>query len=106
MAKAIKTEEAQKHIITEQDIINNPELEGQVEIGEEVELGPEVEPEEIYGAKKHYEEWEVKIEGRKAKKLVISRKRVMITDEQAEILNQGVTEGGNTYAKMYFRAEK
>jgi hypothetical protein len=69
---------------------------------------PELQEEqpEVYGAKKHYVEWEVKIEGKKAEKLKVSRKRVMITDEQAEVLNQGVTEGGNTYAKMYFPAEK
>jgi hypothetical protein len=56
--------------------------------------------------KKTYQEWEVKIEQGKAKKLAISRPKVKITDDQADILNRGVIEGpNNTYAKMYFLPE-
>lgn len=33
----------ENHIITQEDISNNPELAGQVEVGDEVELGPQVD---------------------------------------------------------------
>lgn len=60
---------------------------------------PEVDP---FG-KQNYQEWEVKIENKEAKKLTISRQRVRITDDQADVLNIGALEGNNTYAKMYFK---
>jgi hypothetical protein len=57
----------------------------------------------------HYEEWECKITpgegGPKFEKLICRRKRVLITDDQAEILNEGRLHGGNTLALLYFKAE-
>lgn len=55
--------------------------------------------------KPHYQEWEVKIENKEAVKLKISRSVVKITEAEAETLNAGVLNGGNTYAKMYFLPE-
>ncbi len=58
---------------------------------------------------KHYQEWEVKItrtpEGPVAEKLKVLRPVVKITDEQAETLNAGRLEGGNTYTQMYYLPE-
>jgi hypothetical protein len=66
---------------------------------------PEVVEENPF-AKKHYQEWRVEIKDKKAEKLKVLRPRVLITDEQAAILNQGVLEGPqNTYASMYYKAE-
>ena len=56
-------------------------------------------------AKTHYQEWKVQILNGKAEKLKVIRECVKITDEQAETLNSGVIDGGNTYASMYFKAE-
>lgn len=62
-----------------------------------------------------YQEWDVQISISKDgngqinysyEKLKISRKAVNITEAEAETLNNGVLTGGNTYAKMYFPAEK
>jgi hypothetical protein len=55
--------------------------------------------------KQPYQEWEVKIENGVVEKLKISRPLVKITEDQANILNTGVIEGSNTYAKMYFLPE-
>lgn len=55
-------------------------------------------------AKQHYQEWRVELLNGRAEKLKVVRKRVLITDEQAEVLNNGVLEGGNTYGSMYFKA--
>lgn len=54
-------------------------------------------------ASKHYEEWHVKINKNVAEKMKINRACVKISDEQAEILNEGVLYGNNTYALMYFK---
>lgn len=57
----------------------------------------------------HYQEWEVKIVNKDGKyvaeKLKVLREVVKITEEEAEILNTGVLEGGNTYGKMYYLPE-
>jgi hypothetical protein len=74
-----------------------------LDLEQELNEVPQVEV-NPYG-KKNYQEWEVKVNGGKAEKLKISRSNVKITDEQADILNQGVETGGNTYAKMYFLPE-
>jgi multidrug efflux pump subunit AcrB len=74
------------------------------DLEQELNEVPEVVEANPYG-KKEYQEWEVKINGGKAEKLKVSRQKVKITDEQADILNQGVETGGNTYAKMYFLPE-
>lgn len=55
--------------------------------------------------KQHYQEWRVEIKDKKAEKLKIVRPRVLITDQQADTLNHGVLNGGNTYASMYFKPE-
>lgn len=54
----------------------------------------------------HFVEWDVKIEDGKVKKLAVSRQVVKITEAEAETLNVGILDGGNSYAKMYFPAEK
>lgn len=62
----------------------------------------------------HYQEWEVKIAATKkgeqtvytAEKLKLVRPCVKISDQEAEVLNSGVLTGGNTYAKMYYKAEE
>lgn len=38
-------------------------------------------------------------------KLKVSRPCVKISEEEAETLNAGILDGGNTYAKMYFKPE-
>ena len=53
----------------------------------------------------YWQEWNVRIEGGKAIKTDISRKCVKITDEEAENLNRGISTGGNTNAKMYFKVK-
>jgi hypothetical protein len=57
----------------------------------------------------HYEEWECKITMVDKKpvyeKLKLRRPRVLISEEQAEILNEGVLHGSNTLAHMYFLPE-
>jgi hypothetical protein len=63
------------------------------------------EPVDDWGKKKHYQEWTCRVTGGKAEKLKMTRPRVMITDQQAEILNEGVLNGNNKYAQMYFRPE-
>lgn len=59
--------------------------------------------------KKHggFDEYEVKItypeKGKpKAEQLKCMRKNVQISQEEADVLNNGVLEGGNTYARMYY----
>jgi hypothetical protein len=53
----------------------------------------------------HFQEWECKIVKGKAEKLKMNRAVVKITEYEAEVLNKGVEEGGNSYGKMYFRPE-
>jgi hypothetical protein len=53
----------------------------------------------------YYEEWDCKIVKGVAEKLKRKRTGISITDEQAEILNTGVLNGGNNYALMYFKPE-
>lgn len=55
--------------------------------------------------KTHYEQWKVELKDGKAEKLKIVRPRVLISDEQAEILNEGVLKGGNNIGDMYFLPE-
>ena len=64
-------------------------------------LYPETEPEEA----NYFEEWECKVANGKAEKLKCVRKRVKITEQEAEVLNNGLLTGGNSYVKMYFRPE-
>lgn len=69
---------------------------------------PEVVEQQEYNpfAKQHYEEWTVQVQGDKIERLKLKRARVMITEAQAETLNEGVTEGKlNQYASMYFKPE-
>jgi hypothetical protein len=54
----------------------------------------------------HFQEWEVKVgSGGKFEKLKVRRPVVKITQEEADTINAGVLSGGNTYARMYFKAE-
>lgn len=58
----------------------------------------------------YYEEWNCQITPQKGQepkvdKLKLTRKRVLISDEQADILNQGRIYGDNSYAKLYFKPE-
>ena len=53
----------------------------------------------------HYQEWEVKVTKGEPEKIKIVRPVVKISEEEAGILNKGVLQGGNTYAKMYFLPE-
>lgn len=39
---------------------------------------------------------------REAEKLKISRSPIVISAEEAEVLNDGALNGNNSYAKMYF----
>lgn len=67
---------------------------------------PETVKEPVKKAKhNHYEEWHVKISKNIAEKMKINRPCVKISEEQAEILNEGVLYGNNTYAVMYFKPE-
>ena len=43
---------------------------------------------------------------RHADKLKITRTPIIISAEEAEILNDGALNGNNSYAKMYFLPEK
>lgn len=52
-----------------------------------------------------FEEWRVEIRNKKATKLSMLRPRVVISEEEADVLNRGVIDGGNTYAAMYFLPE-
>lgn len=67
----------------------------------------EVHPDTVTETTKlHFQEWEVKVlSGGKYDKMRISRPVVKITQEQADILNESVLYGGNTYAAMYFLPE-
>lgn len=54
----------------------------------------------------HYQEWDVRItNGKYVEKLKITRPVVKISDKEAEVLNKGVTNLANSYAKMYFKPE-
>lgn len=52
-----------------------------------------------------FEEWYCQIKDGKAEKLKLIRKRVLISEEQANILNEGRINGGNNHANLYFRPE-
>lgn len=57
-----------------------------------------------------FQEWEAKIirkEGKppEAEKLKCRRARVLISEEQAAVLNNGALYGPNTYVSMYFPAD-
>lgn len=61
-----------------------------------------------------YQEWDVQVKISKDEngkttygyeKLKISRPCVKISEQEADILNDGVLRGGNNYAKMYFPAD-
>lgn len=78
--------------------VNLPDLE------EQLNEVPKVQEENPFG-KKHYEEWRVELKDGKAEKLKVVRKRVLITDDQAAILNEGVLKGGNNLGNMYYPAE-
>lgn len=67
--------------------------------------GHKPKPEESKSAKKGFVEWEVKITAGEYEKMKISRPCVKITEQEAETLNAGVLNGGNNYAKMYFKPE-
>jgi hypothetical protein len=57
-------------------------------------------------SKLHYEEWKVEISKGKFEKLKMQRDRVLLTEEQADLLNAGVIDGGlNKYGVMYFLKE-
>lgn len=53
----------------------------------------------------YYEEWYCRIKEGKAEKLKLERKRVLISDEQAAILNEGRIKGPNSHALCYFKPE-
>lgn len=64
------------------------------------------EPEETEKPEReYYEEWYCMIKGGKAEKLKMKRKRVLISDEQAAILNEGRTKGPNSHALLYYKPE-
>ena len=61
-----------------------------------------------------YNEWHCQINvvqgengvvSREAEKLKISRTPIVISAEEAEVLNDGALHGNNNYAKMYFLPE-
>lgn len=52
-----------------------------------------------------YEEWMCQINGQKVDKLKKMRENITITEDQARILNEGVIDGVNNYALMYFLPE-
>ncbi len=53
----------------------------------------------------HYEEWHVQVKNGKYEKLKLLRAKVIISEREAEILNDGVLNGSNNYASMYFSPE-
>lgn len=68
----------------------------------------ETKPAKVKAAKperEYYEEWNCQIKGGKAEKMKMKRARVLISDEQAAILNEGRIHGGNSYALLYFKPE-
>jgi hypothetical protein len=88
------------------EMADNAPFNVQADVEQQLNEVPEVVEENPF-SKKHYQEWRVEIKDKKAEKLKVLRPRVMITDEQAAILNQGVLEGPqNTYASMYYRAKE
>lgn len=52
-----------------------------------------------------FEEWYCQLKDGKAEKLKLVRKRVLISEEQANILNEGRIHGGNAHANLYFKPE-
>lgn len=64
-----------------------------------------------WGQKLAYQEWECKISVNKetkkveAEKLKMRRPRVLITEEQANILNESVMNVSNSLVSMYFLPE-
>jgi hypothetical protein len=54
----------------------------------------------------HYEEWMVEVKPKgKYEKLKLVRSCVKISEEEAETLNAGVLNGGNSHVNMYFKPE-
>lgn len=61
----------------------------------------------------HFEEWQCQINTilkngeavKEYEKLKKTRSPIVISDEEAEILNDGVLNGNNNYGKMYFKPE-
>lgn len=53
----------------------------------------------------HYDKNKVEIKNGQAEKLKLVKSGILITEEQADILNEGVLHGGNTIAEMYYPAE-
>ena len=66
----------------------------------------EDEIQDDFGVKKSFDEWECKVLGGKVEKLKVKRSGVKITEEQAEILNEGIINGSNTYGSLYFLTVK
>lgn len=69
---------------------------------------PDPKPVKAKAAKperEYYEEWNCQIKNGKPEKMKLTRGRVLISDEQAEILNEGRIHGGNSYALLYFKPE-
>ena len=76
---------------------------------EETEVKPEpVKAKPGKSKKPFYEEWECKITvtsaGPQHEKLKKLRENIPMRDDQAEVLNRSVLDGGNLYVKMYFRS--
>lgn len=70
----------------------------------------EIGTEETTVPENHYEEWHCQIKVQENgepqyEKLKKLRDRVLLRDDQAEILNTGRLYGGNAYANLYFRPE-
>jgi hypothetical protein len=65
--------------------------------------------EKPFNEKLEYQEWECKIkttpDGPTYEKLKLRRPRVTLTEDQAGILNKGVTNISNTLVVMYFLPE-
>jgi len=51
----------------------------------------------------HYEEWYVRIKSGQVEKMKMKRPRVLISDEQAAILNEGTVNGFSTEPTMYYQ---
>lgn len=76
------------------DLGTEPEIPGDPETAEA--------PKATKGGKIAHDAWYCQIKGGKAEKLKIERKGVMITEEQAATLNEGVLHGSNAHGTVYF----
>lgn len=56
-----------------------------------------------FNAKQSYEEWLCEIKSKEPGKLKMLRSNVKITNEQAILLNDGVTNGSNNQGIIYFK---